>query len=99
MEKVTYVPLIEDFKNHSALYNQLYGEYRLQHGHFSASLLSKWIVAVVQPIVKATDQQELSEEKRHHLIELLYTQSLHLFSNGLAVSYELEYERAWLFYF
>ncbi|MDB4293537.1 hypothetical protein N9954_09040 [Maribacter sp.] len=95
MEKITYAPLVEDLKTHSALYNQLYGEYHIRYGHFPSAHLSKWMVEVVQPMIRSINLQATSKETLHSIIRSAYTHSLKLIANGLAITYEDDYRRAW----
>ncbi|MDV7137763.1 hypothetical protein R3X28_02695 [Maribacter sp. TH_r10] len=95
MEKVTYAPLIEDLKTHSVLYNQMYGQYSLKYGHYSAGHVSEWMVKVIEPIVQCIDELGISTENLHIAIRSLYTHALKLLGSGLAITYDDQYVRAW----
>jgi hypothetical protein len=93
MEKVTYQPLIAHLQQNEELYNQIYLDYTLKHGTIDKNLVSKWIVQVVEPIVRETANH--SQESLPNVSKAFYTELLQLLGSGLALTFEKEYMQLW----
>ncbi|PKH51777.1 hypothetical protein CXF68_14265 [Tenacibaculum sp. Bg11-29] len=96
MEKIRFLPLIEEFKQNSALYNQWYNESEMKYGNLPAHSIYSWMVDVLEPIVKSTVALNSTPEKTHQIVKRLYIESLKLIGSGLAISHKNEYQSAWL---
>ncbi|MFZ6008786.1 MAG: hypothetical protein ACOYXT_00445 [Bacteroidota bacterium] len=93
MEKITYKPLIAHLKQSGDQYNQLYEEQEMRFGTLSPAVVYSWIVKVLEPIVAATAHDEILAGK---IFQILYKRLLPLLGNQLAVTYEQEYQSAWM---
>ena len=96
MEKIRFSPLIEEFKENAALYNQWYNDSEITYGHLSASAVAGWMVDVVEPIVIAAVELNSTPIKIHQIVKPLYIESLKLLGSGLAISHKSAYKSAWL---
>jgi hypothetical protein len=96
MEKISFLPLIEELSGKSTLYNQWYNESEMKYGSLPANVLATWMVEVVEPIVKETVALNTAPEKVHEVVKALYQESLKLIGSGSAIRYKDEYVAAWL---
>src|SRR5690349_20492677 len=93
MEKVKYQPLLEHLVKSGELYNQLCRDHELHYGEINPQLLTSWIVRVIEPVVSASAKTEAEVGK---VFQCLYKAILPLLGNQLAVSFEQEYQQAWM---
>ena len=93
MEKITYQPLIAHFRQSDELYNQLYLDHTLRYGAVDKQLLGKWIVQVIEPIIRETSKH--NPESLPSVFKAFYTGLLQLLGNGLAMTFEQEYRQLW----
>lgn len=96
MEKISYLPLITELSEKSALYNQWYNESEMKYGSLPAQVIANWMVEVVEPIVKEIVTLNSAPEKLHEVVKALYQESLKLIGNGSAIRYKDEYKDTWL---
>lgn len=96
MEKIKFQPLIAEFSDKSALYNQWYNDSEMKYGNLPSQAINSWMTEVVEPIVKAAFEQNSASEKIHEVVKALYLESLKLIGNGAAIRYKEEYKTAWL---
>lgn len=93
MEKIKYKPLLEHLMKSGELYNQLCRDHELHYGEINPQLLTAWIVRVIEPVVSASAKTEAEAGK---IFQCLYRAVLPLLGNQLAVSFEREYQQAWM---
>lgn len=93
MEKLTYPPLIEHLKSEAAFYNQLYADYEIQHRAVDKTVLQKWIVQVLEPIVASVTKEK--PDAVPLVFKSFYTALLSLLGSGTALSHEEEYIAGW----
>lgn len=96
MEKISFPPLIAEFSDHSALYNQWNNDHEMTYGELPAQAISSWMVTVVEPIVTSVFTLNSAPEKVHEVVKALYQESLQLLGSGLAIRYKNDYQMAWL---
>ncbi len=94
MEKITYQPLISHLSERSDFYNQLYHDYDLNYGTNNHSILSSWLVGIVEPIVKEISTSY--PDSLPQVFKVFYTELLQILSNKSGIVYENEYKEAWL---
>lgn len=93
MEKITYQPLIEHLQQNTELYNQLYLDGELKYGIIDRHLLSKWVIHVVEPIVRETSKQQ--QESLPNVFKVFYIELLQLLGSGQATTFKTEYQQLW----
>lgn len=93
MEKISYKPLLEHLATRADYYNQLYRESELKHGGLDPSLISRWLVNGVEPIIEKIDQN--NSGRLAPVFKAFYVHVLKILSNRSGIVYENEYQRAW----
>ncbi|MCP2044429.1 hypothetical protein [Pontibacter sp. HSC-36F09] len=93
MEKISYTPLIQHLQDNTELYNQVYREYEMKYGSIDRTVLSRWMVQTVEPIVRAVDA--LYPDHMPQTFRACYTYTLQLLGNKSGIVYEGEYQAAW----
>ena len=96
MEKISYLPLITELSEKSALYNQWYNESEMKYGSLPAQVIAGWMVEVVEPVIIEVVTVNSAPEKVHEVVKALYQESLKLIGNGSAIRYKDDYKNAWL---
>lgn len=96
MEKITYKPLIEHLQQSGDLYNQMYRDSEIRFGAIPKGVIVSWIVQVIQPIVSATSEGKAEQVSK--TFQALYKTLLTLLGSQLGVTYEQEYQSAWLMF-
>jgi hypothetical protein len=94
MEKITYQPLINHFKEQADQYNQLYHAHEIKYGAVDASIISSWMVKIIEPILR--DVTVAAPDKLPGMCKALFTELLQLLGNQSGIIYENEYQAAWL---
>ena len=94
MEKITYPPLIKHLSEHSGFYNQLCREYEMSHGTINQSVISSWLVTVVEPVIKEVTISY--PDQLPSIFKAFFTELLKIVGNKSGVIYENEYRTAWL---
>lgn len=93
MEKIKFGPLIGHLQNSADVYNQLYRDHEMQFGEIPGPVLTSWIVRVVEPVIVASAR---TEDEAGKIFQPFYKGLLRMLGNQLAVTYEQEYQSAWM---
>ncbi len=93
LEKITYQPLIDHLKVDESYYHHLLADHEIKHGRVDGSVITPWMVQVVQPIVIEVcdgDDAKISRVTRAFFKELIKQKS-----NGNLTLYAEAYKKAW----
>src|SRR5688572_12085265 len=93
MEKVKFAPLIGHLQSSAEVYNQMNRDHEMRFGEIPGEAIASWIVQVVEPVV-ASGAREVEEAGK--IFNTFYKTLLTMLGNQLAVTYEKEYQSAWL---
>jgi hypothetical protein len=93
MEKITYPPLVAHLQDEAVFYNQLYQRNELKYGPIDRSLIARWVVHVVEPIIREVDTRH--PDRLPEVFKVFYSHLLQLLGNKAGIVHEAEYQATW----
>ena len=93
LEKITYKPLIDHFKECQNEYDQQIAQFELKHGQLPVGIVVHWVTEVVQPIIVSISDAD--EAIVANVTRVLFDHVLRFSSGAVLVEYEDEFSRTW----